>query len=532
MNNIKNIAIRGKIVIIFITSILLHSIIAAYLKKPGCYFDELLYTSIAECIKNKTEFKALGLKVGFSRYVYSLTLLPAYIASNIKTRQIIIGVINSILYSSGIFPLYLINKKLEIKDNINILCCIMYTIYSDSVYTQTFMAENLIIPLELLGIYLILIEKLWLAGVIFGIGFYTKSITVLYPVFAYTNIKKSWKIWLSIIGIVIINRLFNFGLDESALKFEFHSLYSLYAVIYLMLKALLMFGIIPIISNKNKFISYSLRIIAISIICESLFISNIESYPNINVATNFRYFSFLFIPILGIYLNNCEKININKLVVRYGIICIIETILLYITRNLKDEEFYKCTLFHLENKLGNKLWIVFILLNLFIITGFLIKKSEFFRVFNIILISFTIVNSISINYDMIKYNNINYQEQDLQKLQLIKDKNLLIVCESYIDLINTQNIDLYTNRDTAYKIYIKDYKNDSNSWNEFFETQDIKNISVSKWFIERNKSFDKVDYILTKNKNIDNIDEIEYLKNIDYYLIKLRDNKKVPNLDS
>lgn len=68
----------------------------------------------------------------------------------------IITLINSILVSSGVFPVYLFAKKYHLKTSSTMFCCILYLCSSDLCYSCSFMSENLFLPMALWAILLMM----------------------------------------------------------------------------------------------------------------------------------------------------------------------------------------------------------------------------------------------------------------------------------------------------------------------------------------------------------------------------------------
>lgn len=146
----KQLKIYG--IILFIISTGIYFLLSNHIKVLYVYYDELRYYGFARNFANGKGLFLYNIPYTDQKILYDIFLIPAFWISD-KFRQLsAIALINSILVTSGIFPIYILGKRI-IKNNFNLLLClILYCFFSDLNFSQTFMSENLFIPLALWGI--------------------------------------------------------------------------------------------------------------------------------------------------------------------------------------------------------------------------------------------------------------------------------------------------------------------------------------------------------------------------------------------
>ena len=140
----------------FVISILFRCFFAEYYHDIVFYPDELRYYSIARSLFEHHSIEIYNLKNDFQKILYSVVIMPAFLADDSVVRFQIITLINSILVSSGVFPVYLFAKKYHLKTSSTMFCCILYLCSSDLCYSCSFMSENLFLPMALWAILLMM----------------------------------------------------------------------------------------------------------------------------------------------------------------------------------------------------------------------------------------------------------------------------------------------------------------------------------------------------------------------------------------
>lgn len=154
---------KKKLIVVFVLSVILRFILCNYFPKTiNCYPDELLYLSAAESLWNNHGVMVYNLATTFKKVGYSFFIAPAFALENIHVRMSIIGLINSVLMSAGIFPVYGIARRFFKKNSFIWLSILFYMISPSMTYSMTFASENLYIPVSLVVLYVIVeVEARW-----------------------------------------------------------------------------------------------------------------------------------------------------------------------------------------------------------------------------------------------------------------------------------------------------------------------------------------------------------------------------------
>ena len=164
MNKVEKIEInKKKLIVVFVLSVFLRFILCNYFPKTiNCYPDELLYLSAAESLWNNHGVMVYNLATTFKKVGYSFFIAPAFALENIHVRMSIIGLINSVLMSAGIFPVYGMARRFFKRNSFIWLSILFYIISPSMTYSMTFASENLYIPVSLVVLYVIVeVEARW-----------------------------------------------------------------------------------------------------------------------------------------------------------------------------------------------------------------------------------------------------------------------------------------------------------------------------------------------------------------------------------
>lgn len=164
MNKVEKIEInKNKLIVVFVLSVILRFILCNYFPKTiNCYPDELLYLSAAESLWNNHGVMVYNLATTFKKVGYSFFIAPAFALENIHVRMSIIGLINSVLMSAGIFPAYGMARRFFKRNSFIWLSILFYIISPSMTYSMTFASENLYIPVSLVVLYVIVeVEARW-----------------------------------------------------------------------------------------------------------------------------------------------------------------------------------------------------------------------------------------------------------------------------------------------------------------------------------------------------------------------------------
>lgn len=144
------------LIFLFLVSVGVRFIFSNYFPKTiNCYPDELLYLSAAESLWDNHAVMVFNLVTSFKKVGYSFFIAPAFAIDDVHLRMSIIGLINSVLMSIGLFPVYGIAKRVLKENKLIWLSLLMYLISPSMTYTMTFASENLFIPVSLVVLYVI-----------------------------------------------------------------------------------------------------------------------------------------------------------------------------------------------------------------------------------------------------------------------------------------------------------------------------------------------------------------------------------------
>lgn len=138
---------------LFLLSIVVRLVLADYPKLYIFYLDELIYGSYAQSLLYSGTLEVLGLPMGFFRPVYSLLIAPVNLFSDPFVQQKVVALINAIVISTGIFPAYLLAKRLLENNARALLGAALYVCFSDLVYSQCYMTEVAALPLMLWAVF-------------------------------------------------------------------------------------------------------------------------------------------------------------------------------------------------------------------------------------------------------------------------------------------------------------------------------------------------------------------------------------------
>ncbi len=206
--------------ILFLFGVLFYFSIGNYLKTISIYGDELRYFGIAQSLAFGKGITVYNNMYNDQKILYDMLLAPIFWIPSKLDRIMFFSLLNSVLVCSGVFPLYKLGKII-LKNNYYImLCIILYIFFPDLNFSQTFMSENLYLPLSLWGVllyYKLLIKDYrFKYGIAIFIGIFTyflymiKEIGIIFIIslfisliFDYFFINKSKKKYKKIIYPVI-----------------------------------------------------------------------------------------------------------------------------------------------------------------------------------------------------------------------------------------------------------------------------------------------------------------------------------------
>lgn len=153
----KNIRLRY-VVLMFFALTVINFMFANYTKAIVTYNDEYFYVNAARNIFRGEGPIIDGLDICFDKVLYSFLIAPAYLIEDAMLRVKIISLINCLLMSSSLFPIWLIGRDIELSRSNTIRALVITGVFPELSLSMSFMSENLFFPLVLFFI------RFWLAG--------------------------------------------------------------------------------------------------------------------------------------------------------------------------------------------------------------------------------------------------------------------------------------------------------------------------------------------------------------------------------
>ena len=147
MENLKDEKNNYLPICFFLIGVLLHYMAGCYLKHPTIYWDELKYYGLAGSIYRGFGLTVCNTPTNFQKILYALVLSPLFAVRDVEMRLRLITLLNSLLMSSCVFPLWKIFSKLGVEKRRQTVLAAFLILWPDMVMTETFMSENLYWPL-------------------------------------------------------------------------------------------------------------------------------------------------------------------------------------------------------------------------------------------------------------------------------------------------------------------------------------------------------------------------------------------------
>ena len=98
--------------LLFAGSAMLRSALGDFPKALRIYPDELRNVDIARSLFQGRGLQIHHLDTDFQKILYSICIMPAFLAKTSAAQIRLIGLINSVLISSSIFPVYALCRKM------------------------------------------------------------------------------------------------------------------------------------------------------------------------------------------------------------------------------------------------------------------------------------------------------------------------------------------------------------------------------------------------------------------------------------
>ena len=177
------------VLIMFFVLVAINMAFSFYTKVISVYNDELFYMNIAHNIFNGNGAVIDVLGGGFDKILYSLILVPTFLIKDAVVRVNVISVLNCVVISSSIFPVWLIEKDIKLSKKNTVIALIITLVFPEFAICTLFMSEVLYIPLVLWFIHRWFvcsqrptIKNGVIMGVVGYLCYFTKEVFLAVPV--------------------------------------------------------------------------------------------------------------------------------------------------------------------------------------------------------------------------------------------------------------------------------------------------------------------------------------------------------------
>ncbi len=169
----------------FALSVFVRYLLNSFPKALETYGDEAIYYDIARRLFNGAAINVRNGLPGaaFQKILYSVVMAPCFAIRNGFARVRMIGVLNAVLMSSCMFPVWLIGKELRLNRRDRLIAACALAVWPDMLLTMTFMAENLYWTVVTWYLYLWVVNErrqsyalAVLEGVVCFAGYLTKEV--------------------------------------------------------------------------------------------------------------------------------------------------------------------------------------------------------------------------------------------------------------------------------------------------------------------------------------------------------------------
>ena len=122
-------------------------IINNYLRRPETYRDELIFIGVAKSLVRGKPFMVHEVPIPFTNVLYPLIISPAFLITDTLLRLKVVTLINCVLISLTLFPVYFICRELGVKRDYTWIVIGLMFFWPDMAISGTLMSENLYFPL-------------------------------------------------------------------------------------------------------------------------------------------------------------------------------------------------------------------------------------------------------------------------------------------------------------------------------------------------------------------------------------------------
>lgn len=347
---------KSAVALLFVVSVMLRFVLANFYPKTiNCYPDELLYLSGAASLWNQHQMLVFQMPSNFARIGYCLLMAPAFAFGDLKIRGMVIALINAVLVSLGIFPIYGMARRLLAEKKYVVLSMVLYLVCPTMTFSMTYMSENLYLPVALLILYVVFCllyekkksRKIMLTIVfllLVAVAYYVKSVALSFLVaLAFLGItelvgsrekkKMGGAAFIFLLGIVISAVIIKNGwIEWNSAVMQTRGGYILFGTVFFVLITILAFCVVPIFlpglmyksldDTEKRFYLFLLYLVLFAALVVAAMIYVSEDYPSLTPRAHVRYVEFAFVPFVMLVFCLLEKkdavISRGKAVLLFG----------------------------------------------------------------------------------------------------------------------------------------------------------------------------------------------------------------------
>lgn len=386
--SIERADMRYVVIALFLGSVVVRTLLNGFMKHASTYDDEWIYLQSAYDVAHGYGFGTIyGLPYGapaIKRVLYIALIAPACLATNMQVRFILIALINSTLLSLGIFPIHYLSQHLIRRKDLQLLVLLIYVLMPFHNLGIAFMSDIALFPLATTIMCISLSLVRWQDLSLKGRVVHVALLAICLPLAFIT--KPAGAIFIAPVGISLVAGLFLYFRNAASnsarpqlrttgiillfasllvilLLFVFfrqgeHSLLDIVLMktlrmlrpetlkdasfpltfAYQTLTALLALEIFPFIVPpiaRRTFNAAERIQITVLLLTILLFVFVVASYMHIpgksfdptsdDSRVLFRYYSFLFMPVMVFFVATCERLATQALgkVARYTLIIVV-----------------------------------------------------------------------------------------------------------------------------------------------------------------------------------------------------------------
>ncbi len=536
---------------LYIISVFVRFSLIPHLERLTVCFDELRSYGVAESIATGRAISVFNVDHYYTEILYSTIISPAFLFRTNRIIQFrIIAVINCLFICSGIFPTYLLAKRISRgKETVALFFSCAYCLLPDLTYSLLIYNENIQLPLSMWFIYTLYvgfedygqvislkyIAHQILIGILFSILYLSKLVSLIFPlsylcVLIYelvvakvthvkdTVIKKRWFGFLISVTVSILLLSMFFGtflrnksflraapMGAEVLDSPAKYLYLLYGVLYYLLNVVLASGIVPVIFplvgfNKLKpteKLLYVFLMVALGglAIVNSYTCSVREDFPRLVPKANVRYACWFFLPIWMLYANTVtEQFSVLKKWILAILGALIGILYMAVYKGVHHSQADETMLGYLGRFSDEQSLLVCICITIFLLVCvflFFISPKVHVFFFGSAMLIILLYNNIYYTKDRIRDHSIS--ETDFREISIVEGFIRNHPDEEFLYIYNSRSIDNYVKLGDTYLNY-----------------QNVTRISLYD-FIKCQKEDGSINLSDVGNERINNLGHIDYL---------------------